>query len=264
MTNDDRTAKIQSIRSAMAHSIGQVRPVNEDAIFTFTSEKMCLDRVMPVGLYIIADGMGGHSYGERASALAVNEFCAMFFAEIYPKIDRYSVEDDSELFEDLQRALLEANCMIETDLPGSGTTFSALLLYQDRYAIVHIGDSRIYKLANNSAPERMTKDHSLVQMMIDLGEITEDEAQTHPRRNVILKSLGFEETALPDLTSGPVQAGDGFLLCCDGVWSVIERNKFEEILAAEMSLEEKADRLVCAANDAGGPDNISCILVETH
>jgi len=109
--------------------------------------------------------------------------------------------------------------------------------------------------------EQLTHDHSLVQMMVDLGEISEEEALTHPRRSVLLRSLGFDKDVEVDLAENKLEAGESLLLCCDGLWSVIKNDQMINIIREHTDIQEAADALVDAANEAGGPDNISCILV---
>lgn len=257
--------KINSYRLSysLSHDIGKVRPVNEDAIFAFSAEIMKANAVTQLGLFIIADGMGGHSYGEKASALAVSKFSEDFYRTVYPKLIR---EENlpGDLNDDLYAILERTNEVIHREIPGSGTTFSCLLIVGHHFRILHIGDSRIYHLPAIGDETVLTKDHSLVQLMIDLGEITEAEAKNHVRRNVILKSLGFEANVEADLIEGEFVPGDRFLLCCDGVWSVISDDARREILASPDSIAVQTERLAAAANDAGGPDNISCILVQTE
>ncbi len=248
---------------SLSHDIGKVRPVNEDAIFAFSAEIMKANAVTQLGLFIIADGMGGHSNGEKASAIAVSKFSEDFYRTVYPKIIR---EENlpADLNEDLTAILGRTNEVIHREYPGSGTTFSCLLIVGNQFRILHIGDSRIYYLPAIGEASVLTKDHSLVQLMIDLGEITEDEAKNHARRNVILKSLGFEANVEADLIEGEFEPGVRFLLCCDGVWSVVSDEIRGEILSSADSIAVQTERLTAAANDAGGPDNISCILVKTE
>lgn len=246
----------------MGHDIGMVRPVNEDAIFTFTSQVMRLDSVVPIGLFIIADGMGGHANGEKASATAITEFTIDFFSEIYPKIMNGKKSPD-DFVDDFLSVIERTNTTIYRKIPNSGTTFSALLLIGNQYFILHIGDSRIYRLPAESEPELLTKDHTLVQMMIDLGEISEEEGKNHPRRNVILKSVGYDSAVSPDVFSGEFSPGDRFFLCCDGVWSVVGRDSLKNVLLSDSTIQQQAEKLIEIANENGGPDNISCILIQT-
>lgn len=248
---------------SLSHDIGKVRPVNEDAIFAFSAEIMKANVVTQLGLFIIADGMGGHSNGEKASALAVSKFSEEFYRTIYPKLIRKE-NLPADLNEDLYKILERTNEVIHREIPGSGTTFSCLLIVGNQFRILHIGDSRIYYLPAVGDATVLTRDHSLVQLMIDLGEITEDEAKNHIRRNVILKSLGFEASVEADLIEGEFIPGDRFLLCCDGVWSVVSDEIRSGILSSADSIFAQTESLAAAANDAGGPDNISCILVKTE
>lgn len=248
---------------SMGHDIGKIRPVNEDAIFAFTSQAMRFDSIVPIGLFIIADGMGGHANGEKASAAAITEFTTEFFSVIFPKImnGKKSADDFADSF---QAAIERTNTAVHRKIPNSGTTFSALFLIGSRYLVLHIGDSRVYRLPVESEPELLTKDHTLVQMMIDLGEISEEEGKSHPRRNVILKSVGYDSVVSPDVFSGEFLPGDRFFLCCDGVWSVVGREPLNEILTSDTAIQEQTEKIVKTANKNGGPDNISCVLVQTE
>ena len=248
---------------SISHDIGKIRPVNEDAIFAFTAQIMRFDTIVPIGLFIIADGMGGHASGEKASASAISEFTSEFFSEIYPKFINGKKSAD-DFVAGFQAAIERTNATVHRKIPNSGTTFSALFLFGNQYLILHIGDSRVYRLEPVSEPELLTKDHTLVQMMIDLGEISEEEGKNHPRRNVILKSVGYDNAVSPDIFSGKFSSGDRFFLCCDGVWSVVGRDPLNGILISDSTIQEQTEKIVKTANGNGGPDNISCILVQTE
>ena len=229
----------------------------------FEIELMRLDQMENLGLYVIADGMGGHVNGDRASATAVAAFSLFFFERIMPLF--LNKESDLSILPDLlEEGVMQANQTILDDLPGSGTTFTAALVWEDKLFVVHIGDSRLFIVNKEFELEKITRDHSLVQMMVDLGEITEEEALTHPRRSVLLKSLGFEKEVEFDFYENRLETGEMLLLCCDGLWSVLEQQKISKILRENPFLKEATAELVAAANKAGGPDNISCILVKRN
>ncbi len=232
-------------------------------MLSFEIELMRCSQVETLGLFAIADGMGGHVNGDQASALAVTAFSSFFFEKIMPLfLDQNS--DLSSVPERLEEAVIEANQTILDHLPGSGTTFTAALIWGERLYCAHVGDSRLLILDEKGSIEKITRDHSLVQMMVELGEITEDEALSHPRRSVLLRSLGFESALEVDLYEKQLNPGDVAVLCCDGLWSTVDLEKISRIIHDEPVLQKAADELVNAANKAGGPDNISCILVKRN
>ncbi len=251
---------IHALESANAHSIGKVRRYNEDALVTFQLETMRKDQTDTLGLYVVADGMGGHINGDEASASAISAFTEQLGNDIIPLFLKN--ESDLSIIPNLlKKAVLFANQTILDTHPGSGTTFTAAMIWNEKIYIAHVGDSRLFLINQNFEMEQLTHDHSLVQMMVDLGEISEEEALTHPRRSVLLRSLGFDKDVEVDLAENKLEAGETLLLCCDGLWSVIKNDQIIKIIREHTDIQEAADALVDAANEAGGPDNISCILV---
>ena len=250
-----------SLSSANAHSIGKVRRYNEDALYAFESEIVRMDHKETIGLYIIADGMGGHISGDRASACAVNAFVQFFFESIYSEI--ISDEEGSKSIPDLLKTgVSQANHAVIEKVHGGGTTFTAVLIWNEKLYLAHVGDSRIYLFDKKFTSERLTSDHSFVHMLVRMGEITEEEALTHPRRSVLLRSLGFDDDVEVDTDEREFAAGETLLLCCDGLWSVVPESGIIEKIREKSDLLETAENLIEAANDLGGPDNISCILVQ--
>ncbi len=153
--------------------------------------------------------------------------------------------------------------MIGQRVPGGGTTLTLALILGDRVFTAHVGDSRLYILSGKGKLTLSTKDHSLVKRLVDLGEITEAEAATHPQRNVLYRALGQTDALEPDLGQLTLAAGDLILICSDGLWGTLDKSKLKAILGDDgLSLDQKANALVDAANQAGGPDNISVVLVK--
>jgi len=254
-------ASFYAIHSASAHSIGKVRRYNEDAMYRFDGQLMRLNRQEALGLYIIADGMGGHADGDKASACTVTAFVRCFFEEVF--CDLLEAEEEPESIpERLASCMVQANQELIQRYPGSGTTFTVALVTNRKVYGAHVGDSRLFVLDKANQLEQLTHDHSLVQVMIDLGELTPEEALNHPRRSVLLRSLGFKEELDVDTLERELQPGDRLLLCCDGLWSVVDEEGLIKIINQTDDLQKACDALVEAANDAGGPDNISCILIE--
>ncbi|MEO6206119.1 MAG: protein phosphatase 2C domain-containing protein, partial [Mycobacteriales bacterium] len=233
-----------SLRFAARSHIGLLRQINQDSVYAGPR------------LLAVADGMGGHAAGEVASAVAI--------AAIAP------LDEDApgaDLLDALREAALVANQhlrdMVEGDpaLQGMGTTLTAILSAGSRLGLMHIGDSRCYLLRDGELSQ-ITHDHSLVQALIDEGRITEEEASSHPQRNVITKVLDGRDELEPDLSVREARAGDRYLLCSDGLTGPVAS---PETLRDALSLptpQEAVDQLVQLALRGGGPDNITVIVAE--
>ena len=222
-----------------ASDLGRQRQGNEDNFF------------VRAPLFVVADGMGGAQAGEVASEIAVRSF-------------------DDELpngsrAEALVRVIEEANKRIherarsDDSLHGMGTTTTAAYVDNDEVVIAHVGDSRAYLLRKGELI-RLTKDHSLVGELVARGKLTEEQAEQHPQRSVITRALGPEASVQVDIDIFPAKAGDLFLLCSDGLTSMVHEPKLRPLFEEANSLEELGKRLIDAANAAGGRDNITVIL----
>jgi protein phosphatase len=231
--------------------VGLVRKANEDN---------CYAAETPNGfLFAVCDGMGGHVGGARASAIAVNSIVKFLTKEHYAAVGQ-ALED----------ALNYANRQIlrvaseEPELKGMGTTACILLLRDDRAYFAHIGDSRIYLYCSKQQKlHRLTKDHSVVQGLVDHGVISEAEAEHHPNKNRILKTLGIKRNIQPDICTMPVLPAkdDVFLICSDGLSGMVDDELLQHILEQKVSLQEKGDNMLTFAKQAGGTDNITLQLV---
>ena len=232
---------------------GRKRTSNEDA-FGFSVEH---------GVYVVCDGMGGAAAGEVASSLAVDEMMR--------QLTHRSAEN--ALPADAEQAIAAANQVILTraqhspKLNGMGTTLVALLVDESHAWMVNVGDSRGYRLRNaypNSHIEQITIDHSLVEEQIRMGQMSRLEALRSPLRNVITRALGTQSSITPDIFELEAEPGDLFLLCSDGLTRELSDPLLETILRTDVPLDELCARLVAAANQAGGRDNITCLLVRAH
>ena len=232
---------------------GQVRKANEDS---------CGFATVPNGdLFVVCDGMGGHVGGATASKIAVEQIIQHFKAQRYENV-----------YQALADALCRANIQIlgeaaaNPSLKGMGTTACIVLVSGNDAYIAHVGDSRIYLYeAAKKRLFRITKDHSFVQSLVDLGQLDDRDAEHHPRKNVIMKALGTKETLKPEVYESPVQPakGDMFLICSDGLSGMVDDNGIEAILSSNASIEEKTDQLVANANVPGkGLDNITAQLIK--
>ena len=244
-------------------SPGKQRNHNEDAFFTLTTMFSYNETELPFGLYMVADGMGGHKNGEIASELAIRTVAGIILTEIYtPLMSLDPQPSDLSYREVFHNGIEQANMEIITKSYGGGTTITAVLVIGDQMTIAHVGDSRIYSIDKNGNLEALTRDHSLVKRLQELGQITAEEAAVHPQRNVLYRALGQGEPFEPEIISTRRPENGSLLVCSDGLWSIVGPEGMKSIIKSGISPQDICDRLIDAANDAGGPDNISAILVE--
>lgn len=205
-------------------------------------------------LWLVADGMGGHDHGELASAMA-----------------RDSILYQYTLGQSIKECIVKSNQMIIDssferggDLP-MGTTIVVFTAKSDKFYSGWVGDSRIYKLRENKLTAIST-DHSYVQELVDQNLISEEQARTHPHRNVVTQALGVTDNSeiKISLSEGDIKAGDKFLLCSDGLTEEVEDNKIEELLLKDLHPQEIVDQLTIAALKGGGSDNITVIILEAY
>jgi serine/threonine protein phosphatase PrpC len=243
-------------------SVGKVRDHNEDAILSMATLSANDDGYLPIGLFIVADGMGGHKQGEVASSLAVRIVAREVVRRVIMKLlDSRPSPPEEGIQEILEESVLEAHRAITKEAPGSGTTLTAALILGKQLSLAHVGDSRAYAFSPEGEAIILTRDHSLVKRMMELGHLTEEEASIHPQRNVLYRALGQGEPFTPDVSTAPVPAPGHLLLCSDGLWGQVDQNEIIRIIQKAPSPESACQMLVDAANKAGGPDNISVILV---
>lgn len=243
---------------------GLVRGHNEDALFVFTGNHEADNAVPPFGLFVLADGMGGHQAGEIASSLAVRISASHLMTNIYLPVlaglDRGS--EQPSLTEIVRESVSQANRRVSQDLPGSGSTLTCGLILGDRLFIGHVGDSRAYLLRLGEEPRQLTNDHSLVNRLMEMGQLTEEEAAVHPQRNVLYRAIGQGGSLEVDVSTHALKPGDQLLLCSDGLWGMLEESEMWNLVKKADSLQSACAHLVDAANAAGGNDNISVVLTE--
>ena len=238
---------------------GLTRKLNEDSIFCGTFDiSTHVDRIS-AGLFAVADGMGGHSAGEIASSLAIRTFCPEVTAGLLVQSPPSPLTIMSGAFSKANNAILTASR--EKSQEGMGTTLTcALVIGPDMY-VAHVGDSRCC-IINSRENLQVTKDHSFVQTLVEAGLITPDEALSHPRKNEITRVLGYYADTIPDLLHVKLYAGDNILLCSDGLCGVLSAGTIAETVLAAGSAEQACSDLAGQANRAGGPDNISAIIIK--
>lgn len=244
-------------------SVGKQRTHNEDAFYTLTTTLAYNENELPVALYIVADGMGGHRNGEIASELAIRTIVEYILKDIYtPLMSRNPQPSNSSYQEVFLAAIEEANDEIIRNSAGGGTTVTAVLIIGGQMTIAHVGDSRIYSVDEDGALEALTRDHSLVRRLQELGQITSEEAAVHPQRNVLYRALGQGEPFEPEIISTARPSSGALLICSDGLWSILGQETLKQIINDGVTPQQTCDQLIDAANLAGGPDNISAIYVE--
>lgn len=250
-------------RAASCQSTGKERSHNEDTLFLFSGLLNGIDSPINFNIYIVADGMGGHQSGEIASRLAVQATSQYLIDHLFTN---YFYDQQSFSNKVVQRyledAVEEAQSLIQRQVPGGGTTLTLVMGLGDRFFSAHIGDSRLYRFTGQGKLEVMTKDHTLVKRLVDLGEITEQEALQHPERNVLYRALGQMDPIHADIDQFSVPKGDRLLICSDGLWGVVDEQRIHDMIQKTHDLDQLACDLVHAANENGGPDNISVILLE--
>ena len=231
--------------------VGRKRQLNEDFVCARTQKIGALDN-----FFVVADGMGGHKAGERASKETVDVM-----------LGYVEESKDADPEEVMKKALEEANRKVFRDagsseeFEGMGTTVVAATVKDRVLHVMNVGDSRLY-LVRGEMIRQVTEDHSLVEELVRKGVLAKERARNHPKKNIITRAVGVMDSVEPDFFEVELQAGDRILMCSDGLSNMIEDEELRKIVGCEGSLEDKAKLLVDAANVNGGKDNISVILVE--
>ena len=241
------------MKHAYLTSTGRVRENNEDQVGYFTNKA-------GIALAIVADGIGGHQGGEVASEMAV-EHLGHYFS-----LTDFTQPEDGASW--LKEHIAEENALIHKtgqqfkDLKGMGTTIVCLMFFGESYLVAHIGDSRAYLLRHGEV-RQLTQDHSLVNEMVQKGEITRQEAQNHPQKNIITRTLGIEESVKLDYDIKPLEVGDLFMLSTDGLTNMVSSDQLNAVLKEDnLNLKSKCQLLIKEANQAGGTDNITVLIAE--
>lgn len=208
-------------------------------------------------MIFLADGMGGHRAGNIASEMAVTDLGAAWVAT--------EISTINEVREWFAEYLEKENQQIhrigqDEEHKGMGTTLEAVAVIDDQVLFAHVGDSRI-GLVRNGEYHQLTSDHSLVNALLKAGQITEEEAAHHPQRNIITQSIGQKDELQPDFGMVTVEAGDFIVINSDGLTNMISGDEIRDIVVSDLSVEEKAKTLVRFANNAGGLDNITVVLI---
>jgi protein phosphatase len=236
---------------------GKVREHNEDAYkLPITSDPKIL--ASKGHLYVLADGMGGHERGEIASAVTIETVNAEYYTSV---IDLPPEDPEDAIVAALTSAIEKANLHVMSATQGGGTTVVAAVLYGDTLVAMNVGDSRAYLLRDNQL-QLISRDHSLVSRLVEMGKITEAEALSHPRRNVLYQALGQGSDVEIHIVQEKLQMDDVIILCSDGLWGEVGDQAILEVLQSVKNPFTAIETLVNMANETGGPDNITAIVIQ--
>ncbi len=268
------TDKGVSISIGMASDVGMVRNLNEDSVSALELTNIIQSVSIPYGLYMVADGMGGHDAGEEASKLAV-EYITRKIIDSFNGAFELSEDEIRQILEDaVFSANREINKVARLKNNNMGTTITIAYTSNNQAFILNVGDARAYWYSNNKL-KLITQDHSLVYRLYKIGQLTYPEIYQHPQNNQILCSLGepnlqqslanlAEKANHPYYFNISLERGDGLLLCTDGLWQMLQDQQIEEVLNHNLQPQNAVDELVNLANHNGGDDNISLIYVKTQ
>jgi len=254
---------LQQLIAAAGQSVGKQRELNEDSVLALTSTMAGNSGNLPFGLYIVADGMGGHQFGEVASNAAIRTVAGIILKKFHPYLFQIKPDAMDESFQEIMsEAVNEAQRVIQLEAPGSGTTLTAALVVGQQITFAHVGDSRASFVYPDGRIENITRDHSLVQRLQELGHITPEEAENYPHRNVLYKALGQGDLLEPEIFTIAFPQPGTLMISSDGMWGVVAEKDIIHAVNESPTLQRACQNLVSAANTAGGPDNISVILVQ--
>lgn len=240
---------------------GRDREYNEDSYYYLLSTVRKNHRYMPFGLFVVADGMGGYEGGEDASERATQIVATSLLQETYLAFAQTDVQAPPRpITEVLVDAVERANRTIVNEMEGAGTTLTAALLMEQVAFIAHVGDSRAYIIEDDTI-QHITQDHSLVGRLVQVGAISEQDALTHPQRNIVYRSVGQGEDLETDWFSYDLSPNSQLMLCTDGLWGSVTDHDMLEIIHSAASPQAACEELVRIAREQGSTDDVTVLLV---
>ena len=263
LSNQSLKYEMKQLIASVGQSVGKQREHNEDSLLALTSTISGGADSIPFGLYIVADGMGGHQFGEVASNAAIR----IMGGNVMKKFHSYLYNLPTQILQEslqevMEASIMEAHQYVQREAPGSGTTVTAALVLGQQVTIAHVGDSRAYSVYPDGRIEPITRDHSLVKRLEELGHLSKDEAANFPHRNVLIRALGQGEALEADIFTIPFPQNGYLMMCSDGLWGVINDKDLHRLIVDAPNLHRACQNMVEAANAAGGPDNITVVLVQ--
>ncbi|MFV1858982.1 MAG: PP2C family serine/threonine-protein phosphatase [Anaerolineales bacterium] len=254
--------KIREILEAgSAQSVGLERENNEDSVFVMYGASYGEEPLPEFGLFCVADGAGGLGHGELASSIALKAVVSSLMENAVLKALQLDQTDPAPSIEDIARQAMEhANEEVIDSANGGVTTLTVAMILNGQMVIGHVGDSRAY-LVENGKSRVLTRDHSYSWRLVEIGQITPEEAMEHPKRNQLWNAVGQGNNLVIEVDTYPQPHGGYLLLCSDGLWGEVPENELSSVVTLYEEPNEACEELVRAANAAGGPDNITALLV---
>ena len=242
--------------------VGMVRTNNQDSMLSFYYSSRSVEERPDFGLFIVADGMGGHHDGEKASAIVTKAIAHSVMTNIFmPMLSYQETDHDTPpLTELLVNAIQTANSDVLSNVPDGGTTVTATAIIGNLAYFAHVGDSRAYLITRDSI-EQVTRDHSLVQRLIELEQLTPEEALDHNQRNVLYRAIGQNDSLEVDALTRRLPAQSYLLLCSDGLWDTVDNETILKVVWESKNPQKACDKLVALANTKGGRDNITAVML---
>lgn len=256
------TTKIrESLEAGSAQSAGLERETNEDSLIMLFGNSYGEEALPDFGIFCVADGAGGLGHGELASSIAVRSVVRSLMEDaVLKQLEHGSGDMRDDMEQMAQRAFERANEAVREGANGGVTTLTVALVLNGQMTIGHAGDSRAYLIENGEA-KLLTRDHSYSWRLVEIGQISEEEAMDHPKRNQLWNAVGQGSNLVVEVDSYPQPQGAQLLICSDGLWGEVPAEELNATLASDMDPNEICEELVRVANAAGGPDNITALLV---
>ncbi len=252
----------QALTYGIASHVGRLRENNEDACFGMQWHSISVDERPDFGLFIVADGMGGHLDGERAAGIAVQTLAAEMMERANALLLRnFNAGCSPTILDSLVSAAERANLAVVQQVPGGGTTLSTVAIVGNLAYVAHVGDSRAY-LVHGEIIEQLTTDHTLVQRLIQMKELTPEQAANYPQKNVLYRAIGQNEELKIERMIRSLPSGARIVICTDGLWDLVDDDTICRIVRRASLPQTACDQLVKLANERGGTDNISVIVLK--
>ncbi|KPK21349.1 MAG: hypothetical protein AMK69_21970, partial [Nitrospira bacterium SG8_3] len=238
------------------------REKNEDAVFAHTSTIAAASTSLPFGVFVVADGMGGHQYGDKASEIAARTMGDHMISKLNTPLFGPNPSPPNEALQEIMKSgFFYAHQNITKLTSAGGTTLTAVLIIGTQMTIAHVGDSRAYGVFLDGRMQLLTRDHSLVKRLEELGQISPEEAAFHPQKSMLYRALGQGDAPEPDVFTASLPHPGYLLICSDGLWGVVNEDDMFKIISDAPNPPRACQNLIDAANAAGGPDNITVVLV---
>ena len=261
MEDEQPALELRHLMFGQHSDIGTVRKNNQDAIHSFYAVSESVDNRPSFGIFVLADGMGGHHDGEIASAIAERTVMNELIRSLYLPMLAGGEDERQPITEAIEKAIINANNAVVRGVPEGGTTLTVAVIQDDLACVGHVGDSRAYLIRGREA-EQLTRDHSYVQRLAELGQIDAADASSHLIKNVLYRALGQTEQLEVDILTRRLPAQSYLLLCSDGLWGQVKEYEIISTVVNNPNPQAACRELVARANASGGVDNVSAILIQ--